>query len=342
MIIFLHRITLLTYSDRLDGKGIFRQGLASIRAKLEERYYTSIAGFSAHLANVFSSEIGVQPAGDTAELQAQMGGRAPELSLEQREKRKLAKRIIKAIQPSLEEAIKNESDLNRKPFEKELNDLDLLLEGSLQSHGDIDHLDEPEEPNESNQRANGDVAETKLENPEEPAAPVSEKPDDSMPDGPIETGEPSEQPQELIPESTAESQPTDAPAPTAEGETVVNGEAGQESTTPRATSRPPSAPLTPPLSSEEDLGGGIQWYMQPFDPVGTTIHEERWTGRDVMRGMSEELSELDEDELMDLVDDELEQPKDSSKGEEEGPTGPPAEPEVKVHQTRTRRWRGFK
>jgi NuA3 HAT complex component NTO1 len=45
--------------------------------------------------------------------------------------------------------------------------------------------------------------------------------------------------------------------------------------------------------------------MQAFDPIGTTIHEERWTGRDVMRGMSEELSELDEDELKDLVDDEL-------------------------------------
>ncbi|KAJ5416408.1 Zinc finger PHD-type [Penicillium cf. griseofulvum] len=71
--------------------------------------------------------------------------------------------------------------------------------------------------------------------------------------------------------------------------------------------------------------------MQPFDPVGTTVHEERWTGRDVMRGMSEELSELDEDELeglKDLVDD----------GELKGETTAPA---VSQQNTRrTRRLRG--
>lgn len=105
----------------------------SVRSKLVERAYTSVATFSADLARVFTSEIGVQPAGDTAELQMQISGRAPELSLEQREKRKLAKRIIKAIQPALEDAIKKESELNGKPFEKELKDLDLILENSVSS-----------------------------------------------------------------------------------------------------------------------------------------------------------------------------------------------------------------
>jgi NuA3 HAT complex component NTO1 len=81
--------------------------------------------------------------------------------------------------------------------------------------------------------------------------------------------------------------------------------------------------------------------MQPFDPVGTTIHEERWTGRDVMRGMSEELSELDEDELKDLVDDEMEgesAPADTAAAASDAQT---SETAVKVHRTR-RRWRGFK
>ena len=89
-----------------------------------------------------------------------------------------------------------------------------------------------------------------------------------------------------------------------------------------------------PILSEEDqqlplAQGGIQWYMQPFDPIGTTIHEERWTGRDVMRGMSEELSELDEDELKDLVDDVLDQTPISV-------TAPRSQQKVR----RTRRLRG--
>ena len=34
--------------------------------------------------------------------------------------------------------------------------------------------------------------------------------------------------------------------------------------------------------------------------MGTTISEERYTGREVLRGMSEELSDMDEDTLTEL------------------------------------------
>ncbi|KAL1954503.1 hypothetical protein VTO42DRAFT_1114 [Malbranchea cinnamomea] len=117
----------------LDGKGVFRVGFQKIRSKLEDRVYTSVSEFSRDIANVFTSEIGVEAVGDTAELQMQISGRAPELSLEQREKRKLAKRIVKAIQPALEDALIKESELNGKPFEKELKDLDGILESSVLS-----------------------------------------------------------------------------------------------------------------------------------------------------------------------------------------------------------------
>jgi NuA3 HAT complex component NTO1 len=75
----------------------------------------------------------------------------------------------------------------------------------------------------------------------------------------------------------------------------------------RDASYPQPTPPTPPSSSEDEepapfAHGGIPWYMKPFDPIGTTIHEERWTGREVLRGMSEELSELDDDEIRGLVD----------------------------------------
>lgn len=259
--------------------------MSSIRKRIEERFYPSVASFSADLASLFTSEIGVAPAGDTAALQEQISGRAPELSLEQREKRKLAKRIIKSIQPALEDALRKESELNRKPFEKELKELDAILDHGVMSRRDSIEFE-------------GD---TEIE-PGEPA---------SRPE-PMEGVEPTGPTME---NGTAPA----APHP-AEGETATTQEPGPEVAA--IEEAVPSNEVKPninakyrrhptPVLTEEDqklplAQGGIQWYMQPFDPIGTTIHEERWTGRDVMRGMSEELSELDEDELKDLVDDELE------------------------------------
>ncbi|KAJ5099308.1 hypothetical protein N7532_006309 [Penicillium argentinense] len=261
----------------LDGKGTFAAGLLSIRKRLEQRFYPSVASFSADLASLFTSEIGVGPAGDTAELQAQISGRAPELSIEQREKRKLAKRIIKAIQPALEDAIRKESELNRKPFEKELKDLDVILDHSILS---AEHEGDTE----------FDLAGSDTKHETEPMEGVE----------PAKT--------EGYDKASARVQTTGDDA--APAESTVSQEGAAEETKPSSSVVYRRHP-TPVLSEEDQqlplAQGGIQWYMQPFDPTGTTIHEERWTGRDVMRGMSEELSELDEDELKDLVEDELDQ-----------------------------------
>lgn len=267
---------------------MFAARLLSIRKRLEERFYPSVASFSADLASLFTSEIGVQPAGDTAKLQAQISGRAPELSLEQREKRKLAKRIIKAIQPALEDAIRKESELNRKPFEKELKDLDVILDHSVMSQ-------------------RGDSIEPEGETELELAQPES-KPE------PMEGVEATDDATQVPPES----QPADEIVPPSEN---TGDRTGKEPTVEEPVRRDevnkPNVNVayyrhpTPVLTDEDQqlplAQGGIQWYMQPFDPSGTTVHEERWTGRDVMRGMSEELSELDEDELKDLVDEEVDQ-----------------------------------
>jgi NuA3 HAT complex component NTO1 len=68
-------------------------------------------------------------------------------------------------------------------------------------------------------------------------------------------------------------------------------------------------PPTPPRSEKDLLAplahGGIPWYLEHFDVQGTTVHEEEWPGRDVLRAMSEQLSELDEDAVNDLVDEEM-------------------------------------
>lgn len=67
-------------------------------------------------------------------------------------------------------------------------------------------------------------------------------------------------------------------------------------------------PLTPPQSNGS-LGraadnalteGGIPWYLKNFEPDGTTAIEEQWAGRDAVRSLSEELTDMDEEELNDL------------------------------------------
>lgn len=279
------------YLHSLDSKGVFAAGLLSIRKRLQERFYPSVAVFSADLASLFTSEIGVESAGDTAELQEQISGRASGLSLEQREKRKLAKRIIKAIQPALEDAIRKESELNRKPFENELKELDVILDHSVMSRRDSIEGDTEIETA---------IPETERVEPEvdameglEATGPV---PEDTTESKPAEESAPD---QETGPEGTTveETVPVEENAPVEEAKSNINV-IYRRHPTPVLTEEDQQLPLA---------RGGIPWYMEPFDPVGTTIHEERWTGRDVMRGMSEELSELDEDELKDLVEDEVSQ-----------------------------------
>jgi NuA3 HAT complex component NTO1 len=343
---------------------------------LEDRSYTTVSAFSRDLAHVFTSEIGVDSVGDTAELQVQISGRAPELSLEQREKRKLAKRIIKAIQPSLEESLRKESELNGKPFEKELRDLDLILENSVLSRrtslitasGDI--------PNQH------DAAQRSLPNDVGPS-PELELTDivrttplvNGRPESPdvneVDTLRPLDKDQEAAiggdsgatssPRSHAEHAACSASTPrvtVSEMPSVFpNGVKRDEEGQPHLRDEPtvPHAePPTPPMSLTGDryepplAQGGIQWYMQPFDPIGTTIHEERWTGREVLRGMSEELSEIDEDQLRDLVGDEAvecvpEQVNGASQPvRTDTPVNSPmASARTKVPKTR-KRWKGFK
>lgn len=256
----------------------------------------------------------------------QISGRAPELTLEQREKRTLAKRIIKAIQPALEDAIRKESELSRKPFENELKDLDSMLGKTVQ-------LDRASPEAVQVDQVGSEVPNGighKLENEDEHA--TSPKPEaqttaySAMPDA--------DHAQALEPSVEGQG--------TTEEAVAVNGETKDVPSTEPAV--PQKRPLTPPLASQDDpslplAAGGIQWYLEPFDPIGTTIHEERWTGRDVMRGMSEELSELDEDEMKDLVDLDEMPPEGSADGASTDATN--AKPAAKVHKTR-KRWRGFK
>lgn len=339
---------------------------------MSKRFYTSVPSFSAEFGTIFSAAIGLPDAADAADVQAQISSEpsAKDATTEYKEKKKLAKRIIKAVQGSLEDAMRKESELCRKPFEKELRDLDLLLQNSLLSRRDSLTNSSAGEVNElgvgnpilplgeehgyhtgikSSSPAHNDI--TSIPRHENSSALSSElsQPDSSLPSVDLQ-----EEPRAVAAETNLDvcikSSPTDhiSPAhqPTPEDSNatpLTNGVANRDQV---GESRPHVEPLTPALSSEGDVhpfaNGGIPWYMVPFDPVGTTIEEERWTGRDLARGMSEELSDMDEEELSGLVD--------------MGVTGVPSEPvDGTLHPpvnagtskrrkavAKRKRWRGYR
>ena len=90
------------------------------------------------------------------------------------------------------------------------------------------------------------------------------------------------------------------------------------------------------------VAGGIPWYVEPFDPDGTILHEERWTGPEVLREMSEELSDIDDDELEGLAALDSDVDKQDMTATTT-PSAPVARgPNTKKNGKARRRWRGFK
>lgn len=346
---------------RFDREGVFQTGFSELRDRLAVRFYTSVSAFSADFGSVFSSVLRETLNADTAGIQTHVNGDAhnKELSAEYKEKRKLAKRIVKAVQPSLEDAVRKESELLRKSSEKELQHLDRLLELSLSSGrdslsglfiGEATHLTGFEEK----QLANGTSAGRSLS-----------------------TGE-SQNDQTFVaavnglgiyhdPNSHSGG-PDLLVASTRGGGLNVNG-IGHDSPTPQISKQTPAvqgfglqahkserspgiqifAPPTPPTSMGGDpqplSHGGIPWYLETFDPDGTTIQEERWTGRDLVRGMSEELSDMGDEELSGLVD--VERSENARGREEDDVIVPDAAEAAKAEARRKaaakrRRWRGYR
>lgn len=347
--------------NRFDREGVFQTGFSELRDRLAVRFYTSVLAFSADFGSVFSSVLGETLNADTAGTQTHVNGDAhnKELSAEYKEKRKLAKRIVKAVQPSLEDAIRKESELLRKPFEKELQHLDRLLELSLSSRrdslsgsfiGEASQLIGPEEK----QLVNGTSAGRSISNGES-------QNDQTFLAAVNGLG--------IHHEPSSNSEGLDGPVVSPRDEGLnVNG-VGHQGTPPQGSKQTPAVqgfdfrahksetgpdiqifePPTPPISMGGDpqplSNGGIPWYLETFDPDGTTIQEERWTGRDLVRGMSEELSDMGDEELSGLVD--VERSENTRGREEEDVVEPDAVEAAKAEARRKaaakrRRWRGYR
>lgn len=359
--------------DSLDGKKTFYDGLAMIRERMEQRFYTSVSTFSADLTAVFSAGIGINHMASPLEAQSHIIGDSLKKGLtpEQKEKKKLAKRIIKAVQPALEDAMRKESELYRKPFEKELQDMDLnlLLEASISSRRDsmavsaAGYVSE-EEPEVQKQIAtnglSGRSSELTLGSPVKSMGAGENEMEGAeyrnIANGTANEHEASGKEFNNTRQTPMKGMPVHQPTPEDSNTTPSAADLNYIPEAKLSHTSAPQAhvPPTPPLSSGGDhqtplSNGGVPWYMEPFDPTGTTIQEERWTGREVTRAMSEELSDMEEEELSGLVEEDfVETNSTAESGDVMQVSVGGTEATVKANSNlrksgkQKKRWKGFK
>jgi NuA3 HAT complex component NTO1 len=258
---------------------------------------------------VLSAELGFAAVTTVGDAEQQLNKVAhSSLSAEQKEMKKIVKRITKVLQPHFEEAMRKESELAGRPYEK-LPDLETLLNQKLQRQPSVFSHDETvRQTTETDQTTVEQAQEDAMDGEE--AAVIGQKPeemqmaptpDDNAADARhahVETADEAAIALQLDQDALHAS--NNGPQPDAmEVDNVENN--GQ--------------PLTPPRSEKNLLNplgnGGIPWYFETFDVNGTTVYEERYTGREVLRDMSEELSELDDDELDGLADSDPIRPTDA-------------------------------
>ena len=264
-------------------RGTYRAGLLEIQQRNEASRYTSVTAFSSDLVQIFAEVLGSE-ATTFGEMVQQVTGRAEDMSPEQRDRRAQARRVLKGIQPQLEDALRKESELTGRPYAQQMKELDEALNSRRGSIVDS-LIKAPIIETTDTSRLNGVAVDDDVEMED---APILVNGEDV-----VESVENGLHPKRGHAANTPPASTNGIRQDVGNNHDQVNGE------------EPLHEPPTPPLSLQghgtTTIGmGGIPWYVEQFDPEGTSIYEERWTGQQVLREMSEELSEMDEDELQGL------------------------------------------
>jgi NuA3 HAT complex component NTO1 len=297
---------------------LFWQGLVDVKLRAHQGRYATVSDFSKDLALVFATALRT-PARSFAEIIQYVSGRAEDMSSEQKELRARARYILRASQPLLEDAIRKESELTGRPFAQQMKELEEAFVSRRNSTTDsladvvvesIEHQTNgvaTPEPQDVSMADADDVAAGHAQVNGKGSA-HDDGADIDMLDVPVTTKDKLVNENNTPPASTngingIQHDPAAIPEQHEVEAVGVNGNGALE-------------PPTPPISLEsqghnQDVSqypafgyGGIPWYVEQFDPHGTTIYEERWTGQQVLREMSEELSEMDEEELLELGPDD--------------------------------------
>lgn len=295
-----------------DSKGVFAEGFGKLKTKLDEKFYTSVHAFNDDLLAVLSAQMDFAPATSVGDAENESIKLAHQtLTAEQKEMKKLVKRIIKNIQPQIEDALRKEADMARAPVEK-LLDLEAILEQKLQGRHnapaiedaphDTVELDETSHDQDSEPTTNGTAPKDTAKKADD--IQLAPTPDDNAADSNHsihdETGDEAAIAAQLGQDSLHAS----------------NGEPQGDARELDSKEASGTEPLTPPRSEKNLLNplhnGGVPWYLEPFDIHGTTVYEPIWAGREVLKAMSEDLSELDDDELDGLAGSDPVQPDEEA------------------------------
>lgn len=295
----------------LDIKKVFTSGLEVLQKRVQNRFYTTTMAFVQDLGNIFHTGIVTQPAPDPEEPIAAELKRPVVLDI--KERRRLAKRIIRAVQPQLHLAANAEADICAKPSESLISELDQLLEACVQFTGDTarsigdtaSQADVDVHMSNGLELTNGDTT-----HEEGKLAESARTVDVEMQDVELageEEGNPS------LTNGTTETGVTDTilaevdPNVSQASSDLLHGTKSNKpsdrngNTSISETANPP----TPPLSNG-DAGtdrndvltqGGVPWYLKEFNPEGTSISQEKWNGRDAVARLSEDLSDMDDEAL---------------------------------------------
>lgn len=287
---------------RHDKDGIYRHDLHKLRSRAKQGDFTTVTSFSKNFAQIFADRL-QSDAVSFAEIIQQVSGRAEDdIAPERRELRSRARYILRATQPFLEDAIRKESELTGRPFAQQMKELEQALISRHESVAEstTDEAMILESIENMNGGATPDVQDVEMQD-----ADVDQE---NINPAEVASGHSTKDHTLTVPSTLGTAANT--PPPSTNG--IIVTQTATEQADPNNTCEPP----TPPISLEGQGihpalgGGGIPWYVEAFDPFGTTIYDERWTGQQVLREMSEELSEMDEDELQGLGPDDSVLPTD--------------------------------
>ncbi|SPO01123.1 related to bromodomain and PHD finger-containing protein [Cephalotrichum gorgonifer] len=331
-------------------KNVFAGGLAKMKGRVEARSYVTTIDFARDLCDVIRGGINEWNSTTGAGQRARLVHSSPSKQTfgDARERRRLGKRILKAVQPQLEAALQAEAIATSKPLEDLTKELDVVLEAcaELQQPSIIVSQEIAEDAGEEDTvMADAPALQITVAGEEDQAAPAGGSGTLDVPDV-KDTAEDTDMVKvdenngteghyaNANLQSMAASVPTPESQKNAENATAGSSPAQdgiEGSATPPATTNgyvagagagaiannsAQTTPPTPPQSTGS-LGnhqasdppaaeGGIPWYLGSFEIVGTAAAEPGESADEEeggARSPSEELTDLDDEELTELAID---------------------------------------
>ena len=287
--------SILTYMNRLDSTGSFASVFADVNHKINNRTYETVLDFAKGFSTAIVKALNTSQLAEEADTSAQSNGLSPVKAKSQAVKnlKALAKKIVKAVQPSLEDAVAKECQLLKTAPDDIIQAMSDIFEATLsgqrmptQQLGNNVVQDLDPQTIQVNGHVNGTVAAKSPQTSRE-TFPEAETP--------------------LKTRSTLRGSLRRRKTDTGSDiQHLTNGNSTLSSSPVKKDSHN-DAHRSATSSSNGDGGkssscGGVPWYMAIFKPDGTTIEEEQWMGRDLVDG--EELSDMDEEEMSGLLDDD--------------------------------------